>query len=166
MARLAVKHLVDFMLLQKDKDGSFLGNTFERQKMTERIVIAEEGYEKPRTPTDAEIVEQINKPSDLDTALDKKEKKEEPVKKSKGQLPPDEDDDPIKEEKEKFDQLEKEKKTKTKLPSREEMLNYATNILKIDLDSKINIGNKQVTIRSTYDKMTDKALYEELQMGK
>jgi len=69
MARLAVKHLVDRILLKKDPDGALLGNTGERNKVSDEIVIGEDTYEKPRMPTDQEIVENINRPSDIDNAL-------------------------------------------------------------------------------------------------
>lgn len=172
MARLAVKHLIDRLLIKESPDGSLLGNDKKRSDLASKIVLEEEDFQKPIVPSDREIVEQLNKVSDIDTALDKKKSKAQKraeadaEKEDKNMLPEDKDDDPVKEEKEKFDQIEKEKKQANKLPTRDEMFEYATKTLKINPDDKINVGKKQVTIRSQWDKMSDAALYEELQMGK
>ena len=166
MARLAVKHLVDKVLLKEDQNGSLLGNSDKRAEVSGKIVIEEQTYERPRVPTDQEIVDDINRPTDIDSALNRQPAE---VKQTVGDRPLEEDpeDNPIQEEKEKFDEIEKEKEKKGKgeLPPREEMLDYATNTLKMDLDNKIKIGSKMVTLKEFYGKMTDEALYDELQMG-
>src|SRR3989339_618899 len=68
MAQLAVKHLTDKILLKEDSDGHFLQNDVKRSDISARIVVEEQSYEKPVIPTDQQIVEEMNKPTDLDKA--------------------------------------------------------------------------------------------------
>ena len=153
MAQLAIKHLVDKILQKEDPEGKTLTNEAKRDEIVSKILIAEQGYEQPKVPTDADIVADMNKPSDIDRLL----------KKNKASLKERETSvTEVKKEKEdKFDGLEESEG----IPNREEMISYAKVTMKMNLDTIIDKGeNKGSTIQQVYDKMTDAELYKELGM--
>ena len=163
MARLAVKHLTDKLLLKDNSDGSTLTNGKKREEVALKIVVEEQSYEKPVVPTDEEIVEEINKPTDLDLALGKNKsrlKEDEnivaPPKPNTKELEED-----IEEKEEVFGGLEKQD-----LPSREKMLGYAKGTLGIDFDTIIKAPgkNKNKTIKDVYAGMSDEELFTEFQL--
>jgi hypothetical protein len=187
MANLAVKHLIDKILEKRDKEGKLMTNPKEREALASQIVVGEEQYDRPHVPSTQEIVEQINQPSDIDTALARNRdrlKTETPVVSlptpdlSTISVPviPVSSTLPIKEvitpdnktteglktgsdnqeghvassETEEFEGL--------KSPARDEMLAYAKNILKLDIEDK--------KTKAAFAKMTDEELFKELQMEK
>jgi hypothetical protein len=163
MAALAVKHLTDKLLMKEDTSGLSLMNDVKRQEMAAKIVLNEQNYEKPIVPSDKDIVDDINRPTDLDLALNK----------NKGRLKEDEqviappavnvkEDEVIIESEEKFEGLE----TTKALPSREKMMNYAKNTLGIDFDTVIKAPgkNKGKSIRDVYVGMSDTELFNEFQL--
>lgn len=80
LAAHAVKNLTDHILLKRDPDGKMMANKFARQELAAKIVVDEKHYDRPKAPTDAEVIDQINKPSDLDLVLKAREKDAKNVK--------------------------------------------------------------------------------------
>lgn len=208
MASLATKHFVDRELIRANPDGKLLLNQNKRTEVAGKFVIGEEKYEQPRVPTRAEIIKDMNRPSDLEAALNKNEPKPtmiptpevtappvtansaagvpapevtvtsdtsgvpapnieykvdntagvatvpEPENETTTGVPTPSQMTKAKDE-EKFDQVEDEKNAP--LPARKEMMAYAKDTLKLDL------SNDKITKR--LDKLSDKELYDELQMG-
>jgi len=170
MARLAIKHLIDKLANDEDEEGKLIKDKNWRNKQAAKIVVGEQEYEKPEVPTDDEIVEEINQ-SDLDSVLAKNKKslksskpiiEPPPVDIEKLETPkPKEAPKKLKKrakitedktkKKEKFAGLEPKK-----LPSREEMLKYAEDTLKMDLSDEKTM--------KAFKKLSSKELYEELQM--
>lgn len=167
MAALAIKHLIDKVIQKEDPEGRKLGDKTERDRLGALILVGEDKYEKPQLPTDAEIVDDMNRPSDMERILEKNKKRlkseELPVKttgRDKVIPAPEVEEVPVKVnaenvEEEKFEGLE-EPETK-ELPSREEMLDYAKNTLKMNVDHH--------KAKERISKLSDEELYAELQMG-
>jgi len=174
MAALATKHFVDKMMIKADPEGKLLLNKEKRLDAAARFVIDEQPFEEPKLPTQEEVIESMNQPSDLEQALSKPKtvtplttapppvkmpepdygKVETPVIENTAGVPTPEQLAKANPTVEKFDQLEEEKK----LPARKEMMSYAKDVLKLDL------SNEKIVKR--LDSMSDKKLYDELQMGK
>lgn len=172
IAKVAVKHLVDKILLRKDRDGKLLNNKKERDAVTAIVVVREEAYSRPVVPTTRQIVEQMG--SDLDRALHKnkarlaEEENSEPVKKNsktkKEVYATEEVDNATPDE---FPDLETTKIGADKeLPTRDQMYDFAKNTLKMDLDAVIKLKgkNKGKTTRAIFDDMSTSELYKELQI--
>ena len=177
MVRPMLKHLIDKILIKRDPEGKLLRNQQLRDDLAAEIVLKEEAYEKPKRPTDRDIVADMNRQPELDRLLAKnktelKEKevdlvpqpkietkdlvaptpkqiekeKKVVVKESKSVVKP----SPVKTEK--FDQIEEE--AERSMPTKEQMLNYAKNTLKLNVsDSKT---------KKAWDSMKDEDLYKEL----
>jgi hypothetical protein len=194
MAHLAVKHLVDKVLVKQDPEGKSMANQAKRDEVSSKIVVSEESYARPVAPTDEDIVEKMNQPSDIDNALERNRKRLRqeipmiptptpdfstagvatmPVGSQTAMgvpvpnvpvIAPGEPGVPSASvvtvdapktvnmtptTTEQFDGL--------KMPSREEMLSYAKNTLKLEVTDK--------KTAAAFEKMTDEELYKELQMG-
>lgn len=171
MATLAYKHLVDKLLLKEDPEGTLLGNQGKRDEVGTKILISEETYEQPEVPTDGQIVEEMNKPSDIDRLLEKNKrvlkKEEPPVATTDKDIIIEKPEAPATAE-EKFDGLEVDPTIEgesatgvtdatSELPSREEMMDYAENTL------MLNVAHHMTKKRLA--KLSDEELYAELQMG-
>lgn len=185
MVRPLVKHLIDKIILTKDSTGKSLRNEKLRSELAAKIVISEQAFTKPRTPSDRELVEEMNAEPELDRALRRKASSEEIDKKEvvnrlKNRLPkdstkkpnipqtaPDDDEEPddldaeiVEDNPEDFDQIKEEKielEGASEIPSREEMLKYATDVLKMDITEE--------KTEKMLKKLTDEQLYEELGLG-
>lgn len=143
IATLAVRKLIDKLANREDKSGKLNIKQSFRKKMAAKIVVGEEKFDKPVAPTDREIVEKMQE-SDLDAVLKKNKKNlkaEEKVTKKTTK--------PKKTKKESFAGLKK--------PTRVEMLDYAKNTLKMDIDDP--------KTKAAFKKMTNTQLYKELGMG-
>lgn len=134
LAEHAVKHLIDKILNRKD---ILTNNTVQRQALAEQIVVSEEVLQQAPQKTETEVlqerIDKLNKPSELESVLDKHRKEEKiattpPVKETKPE-----------ETIEKFEGLEETKpepkpepepKEEVKpMPTRKEIYSYATNKL-------------------------------------
>jgi len=169
MANLAVKHLIDRLLIKKDQEGRLLSNKNERAALAEQIVVGEQDYAVAVVPTDQEIVEEIND-SDIDSVLDRK--KEEtfiPAPQPDFQVQVTNDagattitaDATITEEKPKKKSKKEEVKKKDefvglKVPPRAEMMKHAQYVLKMNIDDP--------KTKSGLAKLSDEELYLELGM--
>jgi hypothetical protein len=140
MATLAVKHLIDKILQKKDNEGKLMSNKDERAALAEQIVVGEQNYEVPVIPTDDEIVEEMNM-SDIDAILDKQKNQPQVVEKPKNKV---------------GRPKKVEEFAGAKVPSRDEILKHAKNVLKIDTSDKKTL--------EAWDKLSDEALYLELGM--
>lgn len=170
MARLMVKHLIDKILERRDKKGVLMSNAQEREKLAAQIVVHEQKYEKPAQPTSREIVEQMNEESDIDTVLarNKKRLKESPARVLPEQVEESEPAETInpsvaQEEsqpeqtlsaKEEFGGLTES--GEKPMPSREEMMSHAKNVLKLDITDPKTL--------KAWEGLSDQQLFEELQM--
>jgi len=175
MVRPFLKHLIDKILIKRDPQGKLLRRMDLREELARQIVLNEAEYEKPVLPTDRELVNKMNKGEpELDRILEKNRsrlKGEESVltappkvDTAKIQTPPSNQplvapvvSEPKTPETENFDQIENEKKT-DKIPPRQEMLDYAKNTLKMDLD--------EPKTKKAWDKMSDEKLFVELGLDK
>jgi len=189
MVRPMLKHLIDKMLIKRDKEGTLLRNQKKRDELAAQIILKEEVYEKPSTPTDRELVENMNKGEpELDRILQKNKAK---LRAAETSLIPEPEVDTSKIEtqsvstdesfsfskpvqvesskesksvvdigeidaEEHFDQIEEEKNRP--IPSREEMLKYAKNVLKLDISEE--------KTKKAWDAMDDEKLYKELGLDK
>lgn len=179
MVRPLLKHLVDRILIKRDPEGKLLRNQKLRDELAAKIVLHEQEYERPRALSDSEMVDQLNSQPELDRLLSKHKERltEDPT----NLIPaPDPEDVPVvtppgmsakqmlvpsiepeaqtkvDEPEEKFDQVEEEKAAKENrpIPSREQMLSYAKNTLKLD--------PSEPKTKKVWDQMTDAKLYKEL----
>lgn len=180
IAQVAVKHLIDKILLKRDNKGTLLTNKGERDRIAGLIIVKEEQFERPTIPTDMQIVEQMNVESDLDRVLQKnKDRQKEAAPNAEVKVPDEQFDgldessgevvaDPAPQE----NAVTVEEPTKIDgdavagLPSREKMMGYAVNDLKIDLESKLGKGpNEGKTIAEVWENMSDQELFDELQLN-
>jgi hypothetical protein len=157
LAEHAVKHMIDKILNKRDQRTD---NTIIRQSLAEQIVISEEVLQQPPKKTEADIlkerVDKLNKPSELESVLDKYRKEEKIVT-----PPPVTETPPV--EKEKFEGLEEiditDKPVEVKpaevkpVPTRREIYDYATNKMGITIDE---------TTQKKFDKMKVQDLLKEL----
>jgi len=183
MVRPMLKHLIDKILIKRDKEGKLLRNEQLRGELAAKIVLHEETYQKPEVPTDRELVEKMNEHEpELDRILAKNKTN---LKVSEPKLIPDPAVDttalktkkveksttpaiqpvstelPVsKEVAETFDQIEAEKEdvTEVVIPDREKMLKYAEDVLKMDLS--------EPKTKKAWDKMNDEQLFKELGLDK
>lgn len=143
LANHAIKHLID-KLITKNNDGAIRNIDLRREYM-EQIVVQEETYERAPVKSEAEaerdLIEEINKPSELDMLLEKRKKKavKEEIKEEPEEKAPEE---------EKFEGLEKKEPKPPKpkeepikeevqsVPTRAEIYKYAEETLNMVLDSK------------------------------
>ncbi len=158
MADLANKHFIDKMLLKKDPEGKLLALPEERAAVGAKFVVGEKKYEKPQIPTDREIVDSINRPSDLDVAL----KKDEPKVESRVPLPEPSVPAPKNIEIDEGTHVQTVGNTPVvpetpKKMTRPEMLDYAKNTLKLNTDHHM--------MKKRLAKLSDEDLYKELQIG-
>ena len=72
MTVLAVRHLIDKVLNKKDPEGKLVARADKRAEVAAQIVLGEEQYEQPQMPTDQQLVAEMNKPTDLESALQSK----------------------------------------------------------------------------------------------
>lgn len=195
MVRPMLKHLIDKILIKRDPEGKLLRVQQLRDQLASQIILKEEAYERPRTPTDREIVDNMNKQPELDRILEKNKaalRQEEstlipqpPVVPMNGIVPPTvtpvkpkragkvKADDvvvtksspvvqPVASQPEKFDQIEQEQAVAAnkdvKVPTRESMLEYAKNVLKMDIN--------ETKTKKAFDSMSDKQLFVELGLDK
>ena len=177
MATLGMKHLIDKILQKEDPEGKTLRNQKERDRVGASIFITESTFEQPKVPTTAEIVEEINRPSDMERVLlrNKKALKEQetPVAvTAKDKIIPSPPIDvgesgvtagtPIVEEE--FDGSEidnasepDEEPVETEIPTRAKMMDYAKNTMKMNVEHPM--------MKKRLAKLSDSELYDELQMG-
>jgi len=186
MVRPLLKHLIDRILIKRDPTGKLLRVQKLRDELAARIVLHEEAFQRPVAPTDHEIVEKMNAEPELDRILKKNKDRLAAEVAPTNLVPPplvNTDDlipasaepsttkpapakvkSPAKKKEEvvettsqpveKFDQIEDEKNRP--IPSRDEMLKYATKTLGVDLsDDKT---------KKAWDAMSDEKLYTELQL--
>jgi len=72
MVRPMLKHLIDKILIKRDIEGKLLRRQDLRDELAARIVLNEEAYERPKTPSDRELVNEMNtKQPELDRILAK-----------------------------------------------------------------------------------------------
>jgi len=184
MVRPMLKHLIDKILIKRDKEGKLLRNEQLRGELAAKIVLHEETYQRPEVPTDREIVEKMNeREPELDRILAKNKTNlktsetnlipEPPVdtnelktkkvveRSTKPAIQPVSPTLPVsKEVAETFDQIEAEKEEAVEvvIPDREKMLKYAEDVLKMDLS--------EPKTKKAWDKMSDKQLFTELGLDK
>jgi len=177
MVRPMLKHLIDKILIKREPTGKLLRNQKLRDELAAQIVLKEEAYEKPRPLTDHELVDEINKEPELDRILAKNRSRLQ-----KAEVPPAIPTPPVEmppvvvpttpvetitakptepvetpSTEETFDQVEEEKKA-SEIPTREEMLAYAKNTLKLDIT--------EPKTKKAWDAMTDQQLFVELSLDK
>lgn len=144
LAEHALKHLIDKILTKQDKK---INNEVARQELASQIVIEEESFQRESQPSEAERlraeVEKLNKPSDLDAVLAKARPPQAEV------TSPLVFQEPVVEEK--FEGLEQPLKGDEvdttivapppvkgvkPVPTRQEILDYGKNVLKLEFDDK------------------------------
>lgn len=164
MARIAIKHLIDKILEKRDKDGKLMANAVEREKLADEIVVNEQHYEQPAIPTDQDVVEEINQPSDMDVVLRRNRDRMKRSIPRVAQPEPVEDlnEEPV-QPKEEFSGLKNEEKkspepTEVKLPTRDEIMSHAKNVLKLDITDPKSV--------KAWEKLSDQELFDEFQMDK
>jgi hypothetical protein len=135
----AVKHLIDKMLIKSNPDGKLLTIQEKRDELARQIIVREEKYDKPTTPTDQEIIDKMDKMYDFNSIL--KQKTAESAEQVEEQ---------VKQSSEVFEGLGEEKPKLTK----QVLLDYAKNTLGIDMDNP--------EIKAVYDKMPFLKLKKEL----
>lgn len=185
IARTAIKHLVDRILMKQDNTGKLLNLQSERDRVTALIFVKEEKFDRPVIPTDNQLVEQMNVESDLDRVLQRNQERlkaqepevvtpeqepeeqfdglEEPVDNTSPEQPPQEE---IVDQPTVTGKAESTEPT-SDLPSREKMIEYAVNSLGVDPQVVIKTKgpNQGKTIADVWETMTDEELYNELQIG-
>lgn len=155
IARIAMKHLIDRILMKKDVQGKLINNQNERDKIAAIVLVREEKYDKPYIPTDKQIVDEMG--TDMERLLAKQSTRlaEEATQPEAREVAE------VKNDEEEFEGL-KEVKPKT----REELYSYAVNSLKLDLEAVVdNKGGKPRTAKQVWDKMTVEQLVTEFQLG-
>src|SRR3990170_3987297 len=85
MTNIALKHLIDRILLKRDPEGKLQRRLDLRDELASQIIIEEVSYQKPQAPTDEELVQQVNRPTDLDRLL---QRNKESLKKDDTVIPP------------------------------------------------------------------------------
>jgi len=178
MVNIGLKHLIDKILLKRDPEGKLQRRLDLRDELASQIIIEEVSYQKPQTPTDEEIVQQVNRPSDLDRLL---QKNKETLKKDDTVIPlpvipqPEPNLERIRptaediggsgqdgdltvneQSQETFQQLEEEKQVQP-MPTKKQMINYAVNTLKLTMDDKT---------KKAWDKMKNEELFTALGLDK
>jgi len=142
MVDVALTHLIDKILEKQDHSGMLMANKKKRAELADKIILHVDEYVAPRVKTDAEYVEELNKPSDLDLVLaSNKTRLQETTKEEAVEKP-----------KEEFQGM----KEKTGSPTRQDMLEYARNVLKMDIDNP--------KTKKEWEKLSDVQLYKELGM--
>lgn len=174
MVNIGLKHLIDKILLKKDPEGKLVRRTDLRDELASQIIIDEVSYAKPQTPTDAEVVEQVNRPSDLERILEKNKKDLKVAEPIDTLIPPPNIDlstipetpgqiletlpqthpEAFEQPQETFEGLEEEKLQP--MPTRAKMLAYAKNVLKLTIDDP----------KQKLDKMKVPELFEALGLDK
>lgn len=172
MAKLAVKHLIDKILVTRDPEGKQMANKAMREELALKIVVNEEDFNIPAKPTTDQIVDQMNTQSDLDAVLDKQKNK---LAKEATLIPPPAPvidgtdanvlitETPANFGAADISKIENSSTTPTEqfdglaLPPRGEMLSYAEKTL------KLNLADKKTMAR--FDTLTDDQLYKELGMN-
>ena len=157
-----LKHLIDRLLIKEEPTGAQIRNKQKRDALSNRIVMGEEAYQKPIVPTERQMVDEMNDQPELDRVLERNRKR------AKAQ-----DDQPKAEEapakESEFDQIKQEakqkkvkgkiaktKKTDKNIPTRDEMMTYAADVLKMDTTNSKN--------KKALDDLDDATLYHELGM--
>ena len=175
MVNIGLKHLIDKILLKRDPEGKLVRRIDLRDELASRIIIEEVSYEKPKAPTDEELVQQINRPTDLDRLL---QKNKDGLKKETNLIPTPEpdletveapelpttelNDSPVDtlpasdQPEETFAQLEEEKQAVQAMPSKAKMLEYARDTLKMNVNDP----------KQKLDKMTAPELFTTLGLDK
>lgn len=167
MVSIGLKHLIDKILTKRDPEGKLVRRTDLRDELASQIIIEEITYAKPVAPTDEELVEQINKPTDLERLL---QKNRESLKQDETLVPVPEPkleevttpDIPVTvtetpaQPKETFEQLEQEKQSPPAMPTKAKMLQYAKDTLKLNVDDP----------KQKLEKMTVPQLFKELGLDK
>ena len=139
LAEHALKHLIDQVLNERKMKTN---NETIRQELASQIVVQEEvfqqGVQKSEAERQAEIVKELNKPSDLEIVL--KKQKERLAEADK--VVPNPDQVVVEEEKEEevFEELKDQPKEPIQevkpVPTRREIYDYAEKTLKMTLDEK------------------------------
>lgn len=168
LANHGLKHFIDHLINLK---GGNTNDKILRRELANEVVVSEETFQREVEPTEAEklkaTVDELNKPSELESVLSRYRKKkspkvtEIPVKKEVAPEP--------KEEPEEFEGLEKETKvtpkvkpkpvvekrteTKARYPSRSELMEHVKDKMGITVDAKL---------KSKFDKMNIPTLVKEL----
>jgi len=164
MVRPLLKHLIDRILIKRDPDGKLLRNAHLRDELAAQIVLKEETYERPHVISDRELVDQLNNQPELDRVLEKNKariRSEDPAP----VIPPPQIEMPkvdtkklekpeILVDEELFDQIEEEKNQPQIVLTRPQMLKYAKDVLKLDIDES--------KTKKAWDKMSDETLFKEL----
>jgi len=165
MVNIGLKHLIDKILLKKDPEGKLTRRVDLRDELAAQIIIEEVSYQKPVLPTDEELVQQINRPTDLDRVL---QKNKEGLKANDTLIPPPVMTQPVpdltsmpveapvtpitpEQETEHFDGLEEP--SVPAMPTKAQLITYAQNTLKLTMDEKT---------KKAWDKMKVSELFVEL----
>lgn len=142
LAKHALKHLVDKIL---NKRNIRINHEPARRDLMEQIVVGEEKFDLPAPKTDTEktneVIDEMNRQSDLDRILERKRKAEE---EAEDKLPKPEPDTPDEEEEfaglKKKDSKPEKKESKKKevpaVPTRKEIYKYAEDTLKMTITDK------------------------------
>lgn len=154
LAAHAVKHLIDQIMNDNDERTS---NLVRRQELAEQIIVDEETFHDEPVVTEADRlnkqIEELNRPSDLDGILEKRRVKKEVAAAQKPIGTQPNMDQPAKpkvkqeeefaglnkdqpKEPEKPKPVIKEVKPKEALPDRAQLMKYATDVLKMEIDAK------------------------------
>lgn len=190
IARTGIKHLIDKILLKKDPEGKLVNIASERDKVARLIFVKEDKFDRPIMPSDTQIVDQMNVPSDLDRVL-QRNKDSQKASEPEAVAPAEERFDGLQEGTVPAPEVSAtdpatntdsaiadpnikvtsggtgEPVVETKLPTREKMVEYAKSTLKIDPETvmKTKGPNENKTIAQIWEGMTDQELYTELQIG-
>lgn len=129
LAAHGLKHLIDLLIT---KSGKKTNNVVLRQEWATKIVISTESLQRKREPSEADLlrekIKDLNQPSDLELLLNQRSAKDEVEQREKEpevkETPKPKEPDPV---------LVKEPKN---IPTRNELLDYARNTLKMNMDEK------------------------------
>ena len=131
LADHGLKHLIDYILTKRKMKTN---NQTERDQLASQIVVSEETFQSPDQKSEVEkrqeLVENMNRPSDLDRLI-QKHKAKAPVNPPEvippTALPEDKDE-------ENFEGLEKPKEEVKAVPTRKQIYDYAEKTLKMTID--------------------------------
>jgi hypothetical protein len=145
LAGHGLKHLIDRLIT---KSGKKTNNVVLRQEWAEKIVMSVESLQQKRDLSEAELLAQkikdINQPSDLEVLLSKRAAKEEVSQKEEPRT------EVIYKKEAEEEKKEEEKQDTPKevkaVPTRQELLDYAKDKLKMNMDEKTIKKLKTMTI--------------------
>lgn len=145
LANHGLKHLIDKIIMKKYHPKKRINDKILRSELASQIVIGEEVFQKPPEKSKAvvlqEKIDKLNRPSELDSILEKRRKKDKEEKEKIGLKPNmDEPQKPV----EKFEGLKEEvvdvtpkvEKEVKPLPTRNEIYKYAERSLNMVIEEK------------------------------